>query len=134
MVLRGPVTLAGAVENANKRLRRWLCRDTDPNDLSRHERERLCARLNSTPRKCPGFRTPAEVFKANLLGRGHRRAKLSTQRPHGRIVSENRLGQEDMVADGIGERFSKAVVLPTQSVRMERARSSPSRPKIWLWR
>jgi len=35
--------------------------------------------LNATPRKCLGFRTPAEVFKANLLGRGHRRAKLSTQ-------------------------------------------------------
>jgi len=69
----------GAVENANKRLRRWLCRDTDPNSLSQDELRALCAGLNATPRKCLGFRTPAEVFKANLLGRGHRRAKLSTQ-------------------------------------------------------
>jgi len=69
----------GAVENANKRLRRWLCRDTDPNSLTQEDLRQLCARLNATPRKCLGFRTPAEVFKANLLGRGHRRAKLSTQ-------------------------------------------------------
>ena len=37
------------------------------------------AALNATPRKCLGFRTPAEVFTANLLGRGHRREKLSRQ-------------------------------------------------------
>ncbi|WP_170295224.1 IS30 family transposase [Paracoccus aestuariivivens] len=69
----------GAVENANKRLRRWLGRDTDPNSLSQEDLRLLCAGLNATPRKCLGFRTPAEVFKANLLGRGHRRAKLSRQ-------------------------------------------------------
>lgn len=43
----------GAVENANKRLRRWLCRDTDPNSLSQEELRQLCAGLNATPRKCP---------------------------------------------------------------------------------
>lgn len=69
----------GAVENANKRLRRWLCRDTDPNTLSQEELRQLCAGLNATPRKCLGFRTPAEVFKANVLGRGYRREKLSRQ-------------------------------------------------------
>ena len=69
----------GAVENANKRLRRWLCRDTDPNTLSQEELRQLCAGLNATPRKCLGFRTPAEVFKANILGRGYRREKLSRQ-------------------------------------------------------
>lgn len=67
----------GAVENANKRLRRWLCRDTDPGSLSQDELRTLCAGLNATPRKCLGFRTPAEVFKANILGRGNRRANLS---------------------------------------------------------
>lgn len=67
----------GAVENANKRLRRWICRDTDPNTLSQEELRQLCAGLNATPRKCLGFRTPAEVFRANILGRGHRREKLS---------------------------------------------------------
>ena len=48
----------GAVENANKRLRRWLCRDTDPSSLSQDELRTLCAGLNATPRKCLGFRPP----------------------------------------------------------------------------
>ncbi len=39
----------GAVENANKRLRRWLCRDTDPNTLSQEELRQLCAA--SMPRR-----------------------------------------------------------------------------------
>jgi len=69
----------GAVENASKRLRRWLCRDTDPNSLSQEELRALIAALNATPRNCLGFRTPAEVLKANLLGRGYRREKLSRQ-------------------------------------------------------
>lgn len=34
---------------------------------------------DATPCKCLGFRTPAEVFKANLLRRGHKREKLSGQ-------------------------------------------------------
>lgn len=69
----------GTVENANKRLRRWLCRDTDPNSLSQDDLRALCAALNATPRKCLSLRTPAEVFKANILGRGYRRTKLSRQ-------------------------------------------------------
>lgn len=60
-------------------LRRWLCRDTDPNSLSQKELRQLCAGLAAKRRKCLGFRTPAEVFKANLLGRGHRREKFSRQ-------------------------------------------------------
>ena len=48
----------GAVENADRRLRRWLCHDTDPNSLSREELRILCAGLNATPRKCLGFQTP----------------------------------------------------------------------------
>lgn len=66
----------GAVENADKRLARWICRGTDPNTLSQEELRQLCAGLNATPRKCLGFRTPAAVFRANVLGRGHRREKL----------------------------------------------------------
>ena len=69
----------GPVKNANKRVRRWNCSDTDPNTLSQKELRQLCAGLNATPRKCPGFRTPAEVFRANVLGRGYRRANLSRQ-------------------------------------------------------
>ncbi|MGN7870725.1 hypothetical protein ACTJI6_17850, partial [Paracoccus sp. 22332] len=60
-------------------LRRRLCRDTDPNLLSPKELRQLCAGLTAKRRKCLGFRTPAEVFKANLLGRGHRREKFSRQ-------------------------------------------------------
>lgn len=37
------------------------------------------AGLNATLCKCLGYRTPAEVFKANLLGRSYRREKLSRQ-------------------------------------------------------
>jgi hypothetical protein len=51
-----------------------------------------------------------------------------------RIIGEDRLGRQDMAADGIGEGSSRAVDLPTQSARVERSRSSPSRSKIWLWR
>ena len=69
----------GAIEHANKRLRRWIPRDTDPATLSQKDLRDLCAALNETPRKCLGFRTPAEVFRSHILGRGHRKAKLSTK-------------------------------------------------------
>lgn len=67
----------GSVENANKRLRRWIHRDTDPETLSQDDLRRLCAGLNATPRKCLGYRTPAEVFKANVIGHGYRTENLS---------------------------------------------------------
>lgn len=56
---------------------RRICRDTDPNTLTQEDVRRICAGLDATPGKCLGFRTRAEVFKTNLLGRGHRREKLS---------------------------------------------------------
>lgn len=65
----------GAVENATKRLRRWICGDTDPNTLSQEELRQLCAGLNATPRK--GRASGRQVFRANILGYGHRREKLS---------------------------------------------------------
>lgn len=65
------------VEHANRRLRSWLPRDTDPGTLTQPDLRELCATLNATPRKCLGWRTPAEVFRANVLGRGHRRERLS---------------------------------------------------------
>lgn len=65
------------MENANKRLRRWICGGTDPNTLSQEELRQLCAGLNATPRKGRGFRTPTQVFRANILDHGHRREKLS---------------------------------------------------------
>jgi IS30 family transposase len=57
----------GTVENTNRRARRWLSRDTDPLSIEHQHLHQMCAHLNSTPRKCLGFKTPAEVFRHKLL-------------------------------------------------------------------
>lgn len=56
----------GGVENAIGRLRRWLPRKTDLTTLSPAALTHLAFLYNHTPRKCLGFKTPAEVF-ANVL-------------------------------------------------------------------
>lgn len=56
----------GGVENAIGRLRRTLPRKTDLAALSFGEINALVAAYNATPRKCLGFKTPAEVFFAFL--------------------------------------------------------------------
>ena len=58
----------GTVENTNNRLRKYLPRSTEPTVLTNRYLRSICQRLNSTPRKCLGYRTPAEVFEAKLLG------------------------------------------------------------------
>lgn len=57
----------GTVENTNRRARKWLSRDTDPLSIEDRDLHQVCAHLNSTPRKCLGFKTPAEVFQQKLL-------------------------------------------------------------------
>ena len=57
----------GAVENTNRRARRWLPREIDPATISNHQLKMICDRLNATPRKCLGWKTPAEVFKEKVL-------------------------------------------------------------------
>ncbi|WP_171169620.1 IS30 family transposase [Ruegeria sp. HKCCA0370] len=57
----------GTVENTNNRLRRYLPRSTEPTALTNRYLRSICHRLNSTPRKCLGYRTPAEVFESNLM-------------------------------------------------------------------
>uniref|UniRef100_UPI002613FF46 IS30 family transposase n=1 Tax=Roseovarius sp. TaxID=1486281 RepID=UPI002613FF46 len=57
----------GTVENTNRRVRRWLPRKRDITAVSDHELKMICDRLNNTPRKCLGYRTPAEVFETNLM-------------------------------------------------------------------
>jgi len=52
----------GGIENAIGRMRRRLPRKTDLARLSVSQLNRLIATYNHTPRKCLGFRTPAEVF------------------------------------------------------------------------
>lgn len=57
----------GTVENTNGRVRKWLSKDTDPLSIGDGDLKELRDRLNSTPRKCLGYRTPAEVFRKRLL-------------------------------------------------------------------
>ena len=56
----------GTVENANKRIRRFMPGDTDLADVSQQKLVQLAHHLNSLPRKCLGYKTPAEVFMAYL--------------------------------------------------------------------
>jgi len=57
----------GGVENANGRLRRFLPKKTKTDDVSQKEIETIAAICNNTPRKCIGYKTPAEVFQNQLL-------------------------------------------------------------------
>ena len=57
----------GTVENTNRRARRWLPRKRDIKAISDHELKMICDRLNNTPRKCLGWKTPAEVFREKTL-------------------------------------------------------------------
>jgi len=56
----------GGVENANGRLRRHLPLDSAPQDRSPAALAALSQKLNTTPRRCLGYRTPAEVFQTSL--------------------------------------------------------------------
>lgn len=59
----------GTVENTNRRARKWLPRDVDPLSLTDHDLRSICNELNDTPRKCLGYRTPAEVFRQRVMAR-----------------------------------------------------------------
>ncbi len=56
----------GAVENTNKRIRRFMPGDTDLSNVAQQQLVALAHHLNSLPRKCLGYKTPAEVFMAHL--------------------------------------------------------------------
>lgn len=56
----------GSVENLNKRARRYLPRDTQLAALSNRSMKAICDRLNGTPRKCLGWRTPTEAFREEM--------------------------------------------------------------------
>jgi IS30 family transposase len=56
----------GAVENANGRVRRFLPREAEPGALASAPLRRLADRLNDTPRRCLGYRTPREAFQEHL--------------------------------------------------------------------
>ncbi len=57
----------GGVENAIGRLRRLLPRKTDLVAVSDERFAELVRAYNNTPRKCLGYRTPAEVFQDQVL-------------------------------------------------------------------
>lgn len=57
----------GSVENLNKRARRYLPRDTQLAALSNRNMKAICDRLNATPRKCLGWRTPTEAFREEMM-------------------------------------------------------------------
>ena len=57
----------GGIENANGRIRRFLPRKTNLSDLNPDHLSIIARRYNNTPRKCLGFKTPAEVFYSHLL-------------------------------------------------------------------
>lgn len=57
----------GTVENTNKRVRRCLPPETIVLEVTNQEIRSLCDRLNDTPRKCLGFRTPTEIFSQHLM-------------------------------------------------------------------
>ncbi|MCR4266303.1 IS30 family transposase [Nitratireductor sp. ZSWI3] len=56
----------GSVENMNRRIRRYLPRDTAVLSVPEGEIRSLIDRLNNTPRKCLSFYTPAEVFRREV--------------------------------------------------------------------
>lgn len=57
----------GGIENANGRIRYFLPRKADLRHYSPRQIEAIARRCNATPRKCLGFKTPAELFSRHLL-------------------------------------------------------------------
>ncbi|HEY0306610.1 MAG TPA: hypothetical protein VGB94_00465, partial [Acidobacteriaceae bacterium] len=55
------------IENAIGRLRRALPRKIHPSLLTPKQIDSIARRYNHTPRKCLGFKTPAEIFLSHLV-------------------------------------------------------------------
>ena len=56
----------GGVENANGRIRRWLPRGTDLDEISEPDIQEIAMTINLTPRKCLAYRSPVEAFLWSL--------------------------------------------------------------------
>ena len=56
----------GGIENANGRLRRWLPRQTNLDDLSDEDMQEIVMTYNLTPRKCLGYITPIQALFKDL--------------------------------------------------------------------
>ena len=57
----------GGIENAIGRMRRFMARKTDLATLTDNDFNAFLLTYNNTPRKCLGYKTPAEVFCQQLL-------------------------------------------------------------------
>ena len=53
----------GSVENANRIIRRYLPRGTDMSTITQQDIYDVQERINSTPRKILGYKTPKEVLE-----------------------------------------------------------------------
>jgi transposase, IS30 family len=56
----------GGVENANGRIRRWLPRGADLEEIDEADIQEIAMTINLTPRKCLGYRSPVEAFLSEL--------------------------------------------------------------------
>ena len=54
------------MKDANRRLRRYLPSEVPAERLMAESLQALADRFNATPRRCLGYRTPAEVFDGRL--------------------------------------------------------------------
>jgi transposase, IS30 family len=70
----------GGVENAIGRLRRYLPRKTNLDQIPPETIASLASRYNHTPRKCLDFQTPAEALSNHLL---HFECESTSRRPPG---------------------------------------------------
>jgi IS30 family transposase len=56
----------GQVEQTNSMLHRYLPKNSNLKEVTRKQIETIESRLNNRPRKCLGFKTPAEAFNEQL--------------------------------------------------------------------
>jgi len=71
----------GGVENANGIVRRWVPKKTPQEETSPEEIQAIFRRINSTPRKSLGFKTPYEVYLTEILGKPMILSLLRTNQP-----------------------------------------------------
>ena len=90
----------GGVENAIGRMRRTLPRKTDLTTLSDARFAHLVRAYNNTPRKCLGYRTPAEVFSTHVLHLKCESTFLPTQERHRRGASSAAIASASLPATG----------------------------------
>lgn len=69
----------GGVENANGRIRRWLPRKTDLDEMTDEDIQEIAMPLNLAPHKRLGFHSPLEAFFSEL-------GKQVDTRFHGRVA------------------------------------------------